>query len=115
MTIRSERATYQSLFDAADPNAIVEQRNISTVAPQALFLLNNPFVLEQAKAVAERLRSEAPGEATGKVQWLYRVLYGRSATEHELRLASSMLHDGENDWLDYCHLLLCANEFAYID
>src|SRR5205814_2004159 len=42
-TIRSDRATYQSLFDAADPTGIVEKRITSTVAPQSLFLLNNDF------------------------------------------------------------------------
>jgi hypothetical protein len=51
-TIRADRATYQMLFDAADPTAIVEKRVESTVAPQALWLLNHPVVLAQARALA---------------------------------------------------------------
>src|SRR5205814_7141428 len=51
MTIRSDRATYQSLFDAADSTSIVEKRINSTVSPQALFLMNHPFALAQAKAL----------------------------------------------------------------
>jgi hypothetical protein len=33
------------IFDAPDPNLIVGQRDVTTVAPQALFLMNNPFVI----------------------------------------------------------------------
>ena len=47
MTIRSDRADYRSLFDAADPTGIVDKRIDSTVAPQALFLMNNPFALKK--------------------------------------------------------------------
>ena len=45
MTIRSDRSSFGPLFDAADSTAIVDKRTVSTVAPQALFLLNNPFVI----------------------------------------------------------------------
>ena len=52
MTIRSDRTGYRMLFDATDPTAIADSRNDSTVAPQALFLMNNPFVIEQASHLA---------------------------------------------------------------
>ena len=52
MTIRSDRSTFRELFDAADSTAIIDKRSESTVAPQALFLLNHPFAVEQAKALA---------------------------------------------------------------
>jgi hypothetical protein len=56
-TIRADRATYQMLFDAADPTSIVEKRTESTVAPQALWLLNHPFALAQASALANRAKA----------------------------------------------------------
>src|SRR5581483_12428477 len=52
MTVRSDRSGFGPLFDAADPTAPVDRRTISTVAPQALFLLNHPLAKEQAKALA---------------------------------------------------------------
>src|SRR6185369_14003803 len=52
MTIRSDRSGYAPLFDTADPTAIVDRRVVSTVAPQALFLMNHPFVIDQTKALA---------------------------------------------------------------
>ena len=55
MTIRSDRSGFGPLFDAADSTALVDRRTVSTVAPQALFLMNNPFILAQTKALAKRV------------------------------------------------------------
>ena len=44
--------------DSADSTALVDTRTVSTVAPQALFLLNNPFILAQTKALARRLLAD---------------------------------------------------------
>ncbi len=121
-TVRSDRATYQFLFDAADPNAIVEKRIDSTVAPQALFLLNNSFVLAQAEALTRRLEKEAPKDETGRVKWLYQLLYGRPATKEEIKLGTRAVTSAGAGgkatplaWQDYCQVLLCANEFIYVD
>ena len=122
MTIRSDRATYQFLFDAADPNAIVDKRIDSTVAPQALFLLNHPFALAQTKALADRMTKEAPPGDKERVQWLYELLYARPPDDQEISLGLSALAQAraaakESDlaWQEYCQVLLCANEFIYVD
>jgi hypothetical protein len=122
MTIRSDRATYQFLFDAADPNTIVEKRIDSTVAPQALFLMNHPFTMAQTKALVERLGKEAPADDAGRVQWLYELLYGRPAAKEEIKIGLKALvqaragaKDKELAWEEYCQVLLCANEFIYVD
>src|SRR4029077_7373668 len=44
LTVRSDRSGFRPLFDVADSTALVDTRTVSTVAPQALFLLNNPFI-----------------------------------------------------------------------
>src|SRR5258706_15085329 len=79
-TVRSDRSTYKMLFDAADPGAIVEKRTDTTVAPQALFLLNHPFAMAQAKALAKRTVTQGPPDDLARIQWLYGVLFGRPAT-----------------------------------
>jgi hypothetical protein len=121
-TIRSDRATYQFLFDAADPGAIVEKRIDSTVAPQALFLLNNPFVLAQIKALAQRVLKEAPADDPGRVKWLYQLLYGHPASKPEIQLglralaaARAGVKEKAAAWEEYCQILICANEFIYVD
>jgi hypothetical protein len=120
MTIRSDRNNYRSLFDAADPNSSVDRRIESTVAPQALFLLNNPFVDRQVQSLADRVTHlSAPTEAD-RIQWLYQQLYSRPARPEELHLAELILQDKAFDdpavkWEAYCRALVCANEFIYVD
>jgi hypothetical protein len=123
MTIRSDRSNYRALFDAADPNAIVEQRVVSTVAPQALFLLNHPFLLAQTDALAERASALPKATDKRKIEWLYENLYGRKPSPAEIKigldaLAQAQSSLGKNEklaWEEYCQVLLCANEFVYVD
>jgi hypothetical protein len=114
MTIRSDRATYQTLFDAADASAIVEQRINSTVAPQALFLLNNPFALKQAEALARRAQASAHDDRS-RIDWLYELLYSRPPTEKERTIGMNAVAGEPDGWTIYCQILLSANEFVYID
>jgi hypothetical protein len=128
MTIRSDRANYRMLFDAADPTAIVDSRTDSTVAPQALFLMNDPFVLDRGRVLAERVIKEQPADERARIQWLYQLLYSRPATDREMEIGLGALEkikktkksDGtlaatQSVWEQYCQVLLCANEFVYVD
>jgi hypothetical protein len=117
-TVRSDRTGFRFLFDAPDPENSVDQRTVSTVAPQALFLLNNPFVRDQARALAKRLQDEA-WDDEGRIAWAYVLLYGRLPTDAELRIGRDFLARRANDAAaareEYAHLLICGNEFAFID
>ena len=123
MTIRSDRSNYRMLFDAADPTAIVDQRIDSTVAPQALFLMNNPFVLDRARALARRALERQPEADRARIDWIYKLLYSRPATQKEVEIGLSAVRPSqpgssitiEAAWEQYCQVLLCANEFVYID
>jgi len=100
------------LFDAADPTAIVDRRTDSTVAPQALFLMNHPFVAARAKKLAGQLT----GDDRARVEGLYRKLFGRAAPEDEVTLALWFVSSrGAAGWEQFCHALLCSNEFVYVD
>ncbi len=117
MTIRSDRSGFGPLFDAADSTAPVDKRTVSTVAPQALFLLNNPFVLAQTKALAKRILA-AQKEERARIDYAYRLLYGRSPTAEEVKIGRDFLKrvgGSEQAWQEYGEILLCANEFIYID
>src|SRR5262249_17325305 len=75
-------------FDFADPSMVVGRRNVSTVAPQALYLMNHPFVLEQSRHAARRLLAETtPGrnDDGGRIDRAYRLALGRPPSGSERR------------------------------
>jgi hypothetical protein len=115
MTIRSDRTGFGPLFDSADPTNSAEKRTVSTVAPQALYLLNSPFALEQAQALATRLKAH-PGTDTERIAYAYNLLYARPPLPKERTLGQSFLAKlGPDGWDAYAQALLCANEFCYVD
>ena len=117
MAVRSDRSGFGPLFDVADPTASVEKRTVSTVAPQALFLLNHPFAREQAKALAKRLGTPKGDAVKGRIEQAYLLLYGRPPSAGETQVGLDYLGTdvAEQVWQEYCQVLLCANEFMYVD
>jgi hypothetical protein len=108
------------LFDRADPSLIVAQRGQSVVAPQALFFLNDPFVSGTAKALAARIVREAPANTEARIRSLYALTLGRPPTRAEMELGVQLLAPGvgsigPDPWERYCLLILCTNEFLYVD
>jgi hypothetical protein len=119
-TARWDRSNFAILFDAANPDAAVENRDVSTVAPQALFLLNHDFVLSQAKGLADRVTRDEPKDEAARLQRLFHLVFARPVTADEMKIARQLLAGpwkGETDaaWRDLAHVLLCSNEFVYLD
>ncbi len=117
MTIRSDRSSFGPLFDAADATAMVDRRTISTVAPQALFLMNHPFVVDQARALAAAILGDPATDDGGQIDRLYQRLYGRPPRDEERTIGLEAVADADRKsaWEAYCQVLLCSNEFLYID
>ncbi|MBI2435723.1 MAG: PSD1 domain-containing protein [Candidatus Hydrogenedentes bacterium] len=120
-TVRSDRTSYTMLFDAADPTSIIAQRSESLVAPQALFLLNHPFVVVQAENLAKQLLAEGPPPDAARIAWLYERLFARPPAEQEAAIGLQMIGAPEDEaqlqlaWTRYCQVLLSANEFLFVD
>jgi hypothetical protein len=74
------------VFDFADPNVCMGRRNVSTVSTQALYLLNSPFVMDNAKAAAARLLALPGLDDAGRVEMAYRTAVGRLPTAKERQL-----------------------------
>jgi hypothetical protein len=105
------------LFDRADPGSIVDQRGQLTVAPQALFFLNDPVVNALARALAARVVREAPADNEARIRRLYLLALGRPPTRSEIGLGVQLLAPARDAdaWERYCHMILCTNEFVYLD
>ncbi len=87
---RLERHPFLALFDSADTNQSVGKRFESTTSVQALFMMNHPFVHEQARELAGRLDRTALG-ARERVDLAHRLMFGRPATGEELDDAAAYL------------------------
>ena len=106
-------------FDFADPSVSNGRRNVSTVAPQALFMLNHPFVVEQSRFAAERLlgMKEATSDEA-RIALAYRLTLGRSPTDAERRLAVKFVQsadDSKEAWSQLFHALFASMDFRYLD
>lgn len=106
-------------FDAPEAVTACSQRTVSTVAPQALALLNDPFVREQAERLASRVRREAGELPARQVDRLYRLALGRPprATEQDacLRFLARGGSPAGASLADLCQSMMGLNEFIYVD
>ena len=87
--------TYR-VFDFANPDMHNPQRSETTVPQQALFLMNSPFVIEQSRALAGRLR----GNDREKIRELYRVVFQREPTGEQLGAGITFLAAAQNEGTD---------------
>ena len=78
-------------FDFADPSLVVGKRSDSTVAPQALFMMNHPWVMEQSQSAAQKLLAGKLNDDRARVAQAYRLVLGRPPTEGEVTLALKFL------------------------
>src|SRR5207245_1985447 len=134
------RYPFFQTFDAPDSNETCARRHVSTSAPQALMLLNDKMTLDLARSFAGRVLREAP---EGVVEQAYRLALGRAPSPNEAKLAENFLAQEKivmaarlqakqaaalllgapppSDSamaaavVDFCHVLLNLNEYAYVD
>jgi hypothetical protein len=105
------------VFDFADASVTTGRRNASTVAPQALYLMNNPFVLEQSKHAAKRLLAEKHADDAARLARAYRLALGRLPTEGEAAVALAHVKDArqaEPAWSSIFHALFASAEFRFV-
>ncbi len=124
-TKRSLLPPLMTVFDFCDTTQGCAQRDVTTVAPQALALLNNLTVHERSEAFARRLIAELP-DLPRRVERAWRLAFGRAPAPDELEAATAHVESqrgafsGRQDaerlaLVSLCHVLLNTNEFIYVD
>ena len=81
-------------FDFASPDATVGQRHTTTTPQQALFLMNSPFAVEQAREFAARPDVAGLASDEQRIDRMYRLAYGRPAEADEVALGLRFLQGG---------------------
>jgi len=123
---RSQLIPILQLFDAPDTMQGIATREESTVAPQSLALLNSPIIRDLAVKFAARVRPDAETSIEQAIERAYQVALSRPSTDAERAAMTAFIQrqkesrgtDANAEALavrDFCHLILCMNEFVYID
>jgi hypothetical protein len=129
-------------FDMPDTHESCGRRSVTTTAPQALNLLNDPAILRAAQAFAGRVMQRAGGNLDQQITLAYQLAYNRTPTANELQAARSFLQQqtafarerltakaplalpapaaaGDQAeavaLVDFCHALFNSNEFVYVN
>ena len=150
MAASSYRSVYQpivrgslpeilQLFDFADPNALIGQRDQTTVPSQALFLMNSSTMIGFALATADRLLADEQLDDAGRLEFLYQLAFARKPTAEERDRVSEYLQgtvdsdtvEGRSEeipdsetttparsrreaWAGVCQAVLASSEFRHI-
>ena len=134
MPLKRERPTGEleilTVFDFPHPSEITGLRPQTTVATQALFLLNSPFVKHQSVMLAQRLQKDVPQDEHKRIIQLYQLTTGRPASAIELNQAKTFLDACSDDfeksagnsvrarimaWEQLCHGMLASNRFLFYE
>ncbi|WP_169975791.1 PSD1 and planctomycete cytochrome C domain-containing protein [Tautonia rosea] len=124
-------------FDPPDLSPSCPQRDSSTVAPQSLMLMNNPFVLEQSEAMADRVIASAGDDPSDRIRLAWQLAFAREPDAEQVAGALDYLDRQRSTLADqlkaddaeaetkpdpdrlplasFCHALLCSNGFLYVD
>ena len=111
--IRSHVYDFLSLLGFPNATASVGQRPLTTVPTQALMMMNNPFLINQAKSLSERIQN-------GNYIDLYLLLYAREPSDQEIKWINAFINEHakikgkERAWEALCHTLLISNEFMHV-
>jgi len=119
---RSNLPTLYTLFDFGDATSPEGKRTPTTVATQALFVMNSPLVDRQASALAARLRAQYPANAR-RVEAAYIAVLDRRPDANEVDAALTYIQgmrtkwkdlDEDKAWRSFCRTLLASNEFLFV-
>ena len=116
-------------FDTPSPASTVGSRNVSNVPAQALILMNDPFVVEQSRAWAKRILSQADSSLEKRIERMYLEAFAREPTTAETDAAKAFLRSqsqeygisadappaDERVWADLAHVLFNVKEFVFVN
>ncbi|MGH9658631.1 MAG: DUF1549 and DUF1553 domain-containing protein, partial [Bryobacteraceae bacterium] len=107
-----------NLFDFGDATSSASQRSRTTIAPQALFMMNSEFVLQRARNLVALVESDAPAD---RVRRLYLRVLNRAVGAGEVDAGLSYVagfsrrKTGNDAWISFARVLLASNEYMYLD
>jgi hypothetical protein len=106
-------------WDYPDANVHAEKRSATTTPMQKLFVLNSPFMIARASALAARVKRETSGNEAARIKRAYQLVFGRAPDRAERAAASEFLRKRDEGpmkrWEQFAQVLLASNEMLYVD
>lgn len=112
-------------FDFASPDQSAPRRSQTTTPQQALFGMNSPFVIKQAKALAKRPEITSNNSIHNRIEALFQIVYGRDPKKTEVDTVLSFLEmaedavnseaNGMSPWEQLGQVALVSNELMFVD
>ena len=127
--IRSGLHEFLATFDFPDPSVPAGSRNLTTVAPQALFMMNSPLVAQACERIADRLLAQDTSAQEKQLRDACHLILSREPTDREMKLWVSFLQKrtklemesgaattvpAREVWKSLVRVLLSSNEFVYV-
>jgi mono/diheme cytochrome c family protein len=112
---RSQLVPMMQVFDCPDGLSGLAERPATTIAPQALLLLNNDLVRAAAEGLAQR---SVGGDPEARIRKSCELAVGRTPDSAEIEAGKGFVAARGGDeaaWRDYCQVLLCLNEFVFVE
>ena len=111
-----------TVFDFPDPNLPQGRRTTSTRPTQGLYLMNSPWIMDQARECAQRVLQDETLKLSQRVELAHRVLLGRHPTPSERGLAEAFLQASDDatapsridQWAAFCQTLYSSVDFRYV-
>lgn len=126
--VRSALYELYQVFDFAEPSVLNGKRDSTTIAPQALFMLNSPLVADQSRELAQQILAQPNFDDAARVRQAYLACYQREPLSSEMsrsldflnRLEAAQPEAVPTDrrsaaWRGLCRTLLAANEFLFVE
>ena len=127
--IRSGAHEFLATFDFPDPSVPAGRRNLTTVAPQALFMMNSSLVSEASRRIATRLLNYRATDKCKRIQFAYQLVLARQPTDSEIEAWLTFVQRSNDlaiaaevpgtdrplqTWSSVARVLLSSNEFVYV-
>jgi hypothetical protein len=124
---------FLEIFDGASPDSAIAKRTVTTIAPQALILLNSEFIQEQSLAFADHLLKDTGQNSAANIDRLFQLALCRAPTDKELKITTNYLQTTQTkiqqtakastppqevyrqSLAQLCKIVLNLNEFVYVD
>ncbi len=125
---RSQLIPMLSLFDSPDTLQDLAQRSNTTIAPQALLMMNSPIVRGYAEGLASKATGQTGSTVDAQVRGVYRECFSREPSVEEIAVAREFIGQQQVDYVaigkanaaelaivDWCQAMISLNEFVFVD